>query len=281
MDYDEQALRELLDLSDDTQADAMRAAQAQLNEIVEVGQERRAHGDMDPDESAEFSKHRTRLMRDGLVGVGVGAGLAAAILALSESAAFASTPSDVQILQTAASIENLAVATYGVALTLPFLGGSTATPVVKDFVMRTRQQHTEHAAAFNASIKALHGKVQTKPDPVLLQVVEKAKPTLTSAPKVVALAITLETGAAETYIKDAAALKNAGAKNLTASIMGVEAQHVAILLAVQALLGGGDAADIKLPPPLTKLPAAAGKVGFPNAFYSTTAARPATEGAVR
>ena len=40
--------------------------------------------------------------------------------------------------------------------------------------------------------------------------------------------------------------------------MGVEAQHVAILLAVQALLKGGAAADITLPPPAAKLPAAAG-----------------------
>jgi hypothetical protein len=52
--------------------------------------------------------------------------------------------------------------------------------------------------------------------------------------------------------------------------MGVEAQHVAILLAVQALLKAGDAADITLPPPVAKLPAAAGSVGFPNAFYPQT-----------
>jgi hypothetical protein len=36
-----------------------------------------------------------------------------------------------------------------------------------------------------------------------------------------------------------------------------------------------------LPPDATKLPAAAGSVGFPNAFYQTTDARPATEGAVQ
>ncbi|HVC25044.1 MAG TPA: ferritin-like domain-containing protein, partial [Acidimicrobiales bacterium] len=187
----------------------------------------------------------------------------------------------VSILQTAASLENLAVATYGVALTLPFIGGASANAVVKAFVTTTRHQHVEHAAAFNASIRALHGTPQTTPDPVLLKVVGKARPSLTSAAKVVALAIELETGAAETYVKDTALLRDSSAKDLTASIMGVEAQHVAILLAVQALLAGGVPSDIALPPPLAKLPAAAGKVGFPNSFYSTTAARPATEGAVR
>lgn len=281
MDYDEQGLGELLEHSDDIQADAMRASHEQLREIVEVGQERRAHGGIDAEESMAFTAHRSALLRGGLLSAGAAAGLGAAILALSESPAFAGAPSDVQILQTAAAIENLAVATYGVALTLPFIGGASANGVVKAFVTKTRGQHIDHAMAFNAAIKALGGKMQKKPDPVLLKVVDKAKPTLTSAPKVVALAITLETGAAETYVKDTAALRSVSAKDLTASIMGVEAQHVAILLAVQALLAGGAAADIALPPPVAKLPAAAGSVGFPNSFYSTTAARPATEGAVR
>ncbi len=281
MDYDEHGLGQLLEQSDDIQADAMRASRAQLGEIVEIGQERRAHGAIDRDEVSEFTERRSTALRKGIVGAGAAAGLGAAILALGQTPAFAAAPSDVQVLQTAAAIENLAIATYGVALTLPFIGGASANAVVKVFVTTTRRQHVEHAAAFNASIRALGGIPQTKADPVLLKVVDRAKPTLTSAPKVVELAITLENGAAETYVKDAAVLKDVNAKDLTASIMGVEAQHVAILLAVQALLAGGAAADIALPPPVAKLPAAAGSVGFPNAFYSTTAARPATEGAVR
>ena len=64
-------------------------------------------------------------------------------------------------------------------------------------------------------------------------------------------------------------------------LMGVEAQHVAILNAVKALIAGGAADLIALPPDATKLPAAAGSVGFPNAFYPTTDARPANEGAVQ
>ena len=62
--------------------------------------------------------------------------------------------------------------------------------------------------------------------------------------------------------------------------MGVEAQHVAILLAVQALLKAGASAAITLPPPAAKLPAAAGSVGFPNAFYATSNAAPASQGAL-
>jgi len=63
----------------------------------------------------------------------------------------------------------------------------------------------------------------------------------------------------------------------------VEAQHSAVLLAVAALLAGGAPQLITITPPVdaSKLPAAAGSLGFPNSFYKTTAARPAAEGAVQ
>jgi hypothetical protein len=56
---------------------------------------------------------------------------------------------------------------------------------------------------------------------------------------------------------------------------------VAILNAVKAVVAGGAVDLIALPPDAAKLPAAAGGVGFPNAFYPTTNARPATEGAMK
>jgi hypothetical protein len=97
---------------------------------------------------------------------------------------------------------------------------------------------------------------------------------------VIGLALELENIAAETYVNNMSLLTDANAKKVTASIMGVEAQHVAILLAVQALLKAGASADISLPPPAAKLPAAAGSVGFPNAFYPTSNAAPASQGAL-
>jgi rubrerythrin len=187
----------------------------------------------------------------------------------------------VQILQTAASIEVLAVATYQTALTLPFIGGSSANGVVKAFAQMTMSQHQQHQQAFNAAITKLGGKPQNSPDPALLQVVNQAKPGLTGPEPVVALALELEQGAAETYVADVSALSDANAKAVTASIMGVEAQHAAILRAVQALLQGNAPQLIALPPsPLSALPSAAGSVGFPDAFFPTKDARPPTEGAL-
>ena len=282
MNIDERALGELIEHSEDQQSDAMRAIKQPLADLTDLGNERRATGVDDLGEIRAFQASRSGLLKAMIApGVLATAGLGAALVALLATPAFADQAADVQMLQTAASIENLAVATYGVALTLPFIGGSSVNKVVTAFVRKTKSQHQEHADAFNAAISKLGGKAQSNPDPVLLDVVDKAKAGLTGPAPVVALAIQLENDAAQTYVASTSAVRDATVRALFASVMGVEAQHVAILLAVQALVAGGAADLIALPPDATKLPAAAGSVGFPDTFYKTDNARPAAEGAVK
>jgi hypothetical protein len=191
----------------------------------------------------------------------------------------ASASNDIMALQTAAGIENLAVATYKTALTLDFIGGNTANSVVKAFAMKTMQQHTDHAAAFNAAVTKLGGKAQNNPDPKYAPIVTKAVPTIKGALDVVGLAITLEDVAAQTYVADVGLVSTADLRQLFASVAGVESQHKAILLAVQALLNANDANLIALPQDATKLPAMAGSVGFPASFYPSSLAAPISEGA--
>jgi len=282
VDVDPGAMGELIEQSQDLHRDAMSTTSVALEELVETGRETRSRGEIDADESQAVATRRSHLMTGALFGGGLlaAAGIASAFETLFASPAFAAAPTDVQILQTASSIEVLAVSTYKTALTLPFIGGSSSNPVVKAFATTTMQQHSQHLQAFNAAITALGGKAQNNPDPALAKVVQAAVPGLTSAGPVVALALELEEGAAETYVADVAALSDANAKKVTASIMGVEAQHAAILLAVQALVTANESQLIALPPDVAALPAAAGSVGFPNAFYPTSQARPATEGAL-
>jgi Ferritin-like domain len=192
------------------------------------------------------------------------------------------------VLQTAASIENLAVATDKTALTLPYIGGATANGVVTKFCHVTMSQHAQHADAFNSAVRSLGGKAQKQPDPAFVPVVNKAVKSLTGGTAaqgslaVVGLALELENIAAETYVKDTVLAKKETNKALLASIMGIEAQHVAVLLAVQALLMAGAPQLISLSPgTAAMLPAAAGSVGFPNAFYKTNSAAPAGQGAVK
>jgi hypothetical protein len=282
-DIDPGAMEALIEESQDVHRDAMAATAISLDEIVETGADARAHGTLDPDEARTVAARRATWATGAAFGGGIlaAAGIGTALQALFTSPAFASSATDVQILQTAASIETLAVSTYKTALTLPFIGGSSANPVVKAFATTTMQQHQQHLDAFNGAVTGLGGKPQTNPDPALAKVVAAAVPGLTSPGPVVALALELEQGAAETYVADVAALSDANARNLTASIMGVEAQHASVLLAVQALLNANDAQLITLAPGnVANLPAAAGSVGFPMPFFPTDQARPATEGAL-
>jgi hypothetical protein len=289
VEIDETAFGGLIEESRDTHADALRAARAPLADMVDLGHQTRAGSGPDRDETRAFAVENQRWLgsiarRAG--GLLAATGVIAAIADYIGSPAFASSGTDVQVLQTASSIEVLAVATYQTALGLPYIGGSSANPVIKAFATTTMGQHADHLAAFQSATTSLGGSKQTKPDPAFVPVVNKAVASITKASPsqgaamVVALALELENVAAETYVNNMSLLTDANAKKLTASVMGVEAQHVAILLAVAALLKAGDAADITLPPPVAKLPAAAGSVGFPNAFYPTTNAAPASQGAM-
>ncbi len=282
-DIDRRAMGALIEESADLHHDAMSTTSAALDELVETGHEARSRGTVDAGEAREAASSRSPLMTGAVFGGGIlaAAGIAGAFETLFASPAFAASPTDVQILQTASSIEVLAVAAYTKASTLDFIGGSSANPVVKTFVTMTKDQHSQHLQAFNGAITALGGKPQTNPDPVLNGVVQMALPGLTSPGPVVALALELEQGAAETYVADVGVLSDANAKKVTASIMGVEAQHAAVLLAVQALLNSDAPQLVALPPDVAQLPAAAGSVGFPQAFFPTDMARPASEGALR
>ncbi|MBV8541283.1 MAG: ferritin-like domain-containing protein, partial [Pseudonocardiales bacterium] len=101
------------------------------------------------------------------------------------------------------------------------------------FAMRTMGQHGEHAMAFNAAARRLGGRPQTGPDPRYAPMVRAKVPTITGPVDVVGLAISLEDVATQTYVKDVGVVSTAELRQLFA---GVESQHRAILLAVQALL---------------------------------------------
>ena len=285
MSIDDRALEELIEQSHDLHADAERGGADPLAEVTELGLERRAAGSLDVEANRAFAAERVRVLRSrGFLSKGVlaGVGFGAALLALMESPAYADQTADVQILQTAASIENLAVATYTLAATLPFIGGDSANVTIKTFVSDTTRQHGEHADAYNALVVKLGGKAQTAVNSNLQQNVNLAKAGLTSPGPVLDLAIAIEQAAEETYVANITALTDENSRVMTASIMGVEAQHAATLLVVRELVTAYLTSEIALPPPdLSALPATVGSVGFPEAFVTTKNARSSTEGAVK
>ena len=261
------AFTELMTESADLHADAMRAMKEPLDEIVELAQERRAAA-----------------MRRTLAG----AGLAAGAVALAARPAYASD--EVAALQTAASLENLAVIAYETALTLPYLKNPTETPfkTVQAFAKTTMAQHADHGRAFNAKAKELGGAEQTSPNPKYTPIVQAAVPKLKQGNPLdlVELAMTLENVATSTYVKNIQDVADPQVRLLFGTVAGVESQHLTTLIAVKALLAG------KAPQLITvkatggavdafKLPAAAGSATVPEAFKKTDLASPASEGAVQ
>ena len=259
---DTRLLAELTEQSQDLDSDARAITGNALGEYAEEQGERRG-------------RHRMGGMAAGLLG-------ASALLlggARKASAATATaTANDVMALQTAASIENLAVSVYTTASGLSFIKSGNAT--VSAFIAKTITQHTAHAQAFNAALTQAGAKTQADPDPKYAAVVKAALPGIKAPADVVSLAITLEDVAAQTYTKYVGEVSSSSLRTLFGSVAPVEAQHRSVLLAVQALLAGNDADLIAIPTQPAKLPAAAGGVGFPSSFYSTASASPTSEGAV-
>jgi len=191
-----------------------------------------------------------------------------------------SVPSDVkvQMLQTAASLENLAVATYAAALELPFV---EENPLLRQFTETTMEQHSEHGALFNAQVERLGGARQDAPNPKYAQVVQAAMPTLTDATGVIELAATLEEVATDTYLANLTRSPDADMRTLMASVMSVESQHMATLQIFGALIAAGAPQLVAIPTELSALPATAGSVAFSLALELPNFASPPAEGAVR
>lgn len=277
-------LGELITESRDLQADAMRDVVAVTRAMPEVHRET-SEVTSDPEFIREWNLERRRLLRNGGLGMGalasrglLGTAFGSAVLGVV-AAPVAAQGGDVSvsIFQTAASLENLAVGTYEAALGLPFFGENQ---VVVTFAETTMQQHAEHGQAFNGQAEALGGQPQMGTNPKYTPIVEEAAAGLTDYAKVVELASTLEEVAQDTYLANLALLPTGEQRQLMASVMAVETQHLAVLRAVGALLAGGAPQLIAIPTDLAALPAAAGSVAFPEPFEEPQLASPPEEGAL-
>ena len=284
MSIDDGKLKELIVESKDLQADAMRDTHSTLADLREIGESRKGRP-VDLDKIKAYNTGRRNLLRKGGFGIGglaarglLGGAFGSTLLGIVAKPASAQADLDTQILNTASSLENLAVATYGAALTLDFI---KANATVTAFAETTMKQHGEHSKAFNAQAVALGGKEQTETNPKYQSVVDESLPTLTDALKVAEFAAVLEEVATSTYVANMALCEDKESKAIMASVMGVEAQHLATLRAVAALLSNDLGNLVTIPTDVAALPDVAGSVAFPAPFQSTEMASPPEEGAVK
>ena len=216
----------------------------------------------------------------------LGGGFGGLLAGLVATPARADVALDVQILQTASSLEALAIATYASALgegpdkadapaakAVDGIAVPGAKATVAAFAKETQRQHAEHKKAFQAQTTALGGKVQDAPNPKFLAAVTAAD--LTTAAKLVDFAATLEKVATDTYLLNLSMLQDQRSKAIMASVMAVQSQHLATLRVVSALLGAGTsgAAFVAVPFPITdlmKLPAVVGSVAFPDSLHKVS-----------
>jgi hypothetical protein len=146
---------------------------------------------------------------------------------------------DLAVAAVAASLENLAVFAYKSGLTAAGAGKlGTVPPAIATFATTAMNQHTQHAAAWNA-VLTQNGKAKvTVTNPTLTPTIQAAFAKVTDVTGLAQLALTLEMVAAATYQEQTSMLKSKAAIGLSASIEPVEMQHIAILYYVMGMYPG-------------------------------------------
>lgn len=271
------ALDDLVTESQDLHAHAPSDREQGLDELRQLAFERRKDP-VDEDQIRRYNESRRRFLATGLASGLFAGSMGSALAAIVARPAAADTPLDIQILQTAASLEAVAVSTYQAALGLNFVKSSV--PAFLLFLQTTSNQHGEHGIAFRAQTTALGGPEQTAPHPGVQQIVNTALPDLTDELKVVQLAEQVETIATQTFLDSIAQLDDTVSRQLMATVMGVESQHAATLRAFATLLAAESPELIAVPVNPATLPSAIGSVATPDAIEPTTHAVEPASGAV-
>lgn len=191
----------------------------------------------------------------------------------STSAAARGTAHEIAALSAAAALENLAVSVHRTARSLPFVrhGGRALT----DLLDGARRHHEEHARRFDAAAVRAGGRARRGTDPAYARPVERSLRAVRAPTELIKLLLALEDLAARTYTKNMGEVDDPRLRRLFGSVAPVEAQHRAVLLALEALSAAGDDALTALPTDASGLPASVGDAGFPETFCPSTPPAPA------
>ncbi len=137
---------------------------------------------------------------------------------------------DLAVVGLAASLENLAVATYQAGIDAATAGKLGAVPpAIVTFATTAQSQHKEHAAAWNAVLTGAKKSAVTGVDLTVKKSVDATFKQVTDVAGLAKLALTLEEGAAATYLAAINVVKSPAGINTAATIHPVEMQHAAIL----------------------------------------------------
>ena len=187
-------------------------------------------------------------------------------------------PLAVQVLQTAAALENLAVSSYTTAAGLPFVAEGSAQ--LRALIARNKAHHTAHAQSFNQAVANAGGAPQHAPDARYAASLLGRILAVKDLSSLTGLLDELEGIIAQTCTRYATLAVGGSLRSMFVNIASVEAQHGAELLIVRTLLDGGHFAPAGSAAELRALPAAVGAAGIPQVVYPTADASAINEGAV-
>jgi hypothetical protein len=142
---------------------------------------------------------------------------------------------DITVARTAASLELFAVDVYDTAITNADALGIEAQ--VGSAAQLFRDQHQQHAEAFNAAATQLGGEPFEDPNPTAQEAFADTIAGLSDQAGVLVFAHDLEQIAAETYQSAVSLLSTPELRQTTMSVGGVEARHQAVLA---MFIDGGD-----------------------------------------
>jgi hypothetical protein len=226
-----------------------------------------------------IGSRREFLSATGLVAAGV-VGLNTPLRVLA-SATPSPTPfhwSDADLLQTLASIENLAIATYEQILSLPAALNGTDNAFLAAVFNTALSHHQAHAQQLSTALSGLGGAQQTAVDTALQSdVVGTNLARAQNVGDVLGVIVGIEDASAQTYVRFSADTRVQDLAKTFSLIAPVEAQHVTALLMIEALIS-----DLGLPALGSgqPLPADAVVAGLANPEIASRHSRREMEGAV-
>lgn len=136
---------------------------------------------------------------------------------------------DLMVLRFSASLENLAVAAYGMGAPL------ITTPALLAAAKLFQGHHKEHAMLFNGQLTSNGEKAFTEPNPVVLQMLKPQIDALKTEADVLKFAQNLELAAASTYFSTVGVLKGEKLGYTAMTIGGTEYRHAALLSVVNGM----------------------------------------------
>jgi rubrerythrin len=133
---------------------------------------------------------------------------------------------DLVLLNTALSIELLAIDVYGQALDADLIESRTIVGSLELF----REHHEEHAEALSAAIRELGGRPVTEANQYLLETeVTPLVEAMADEATALELVLAVENTAASTYVKTTPTYTTPELRQVAMSIGGADARHVAVL----------------------------------------------------